>query len=135
MLVLALCGCADTGYSYVWKKRGATDADLQRDGYECERDVRAAAGSFSGGVFGAGEAQAFGQRCMQAKGWALMPTTATFAPDPPGQAPVDRDAMGQRIYPPEALVLCVLPNVAGSSTIQAKQCLAAGGTIAGPAPI
>lgn len=71
----ALSGCAAGGegtYSYSWQKEGAGPAERQRDLYQCEADMRAGAASFGGGVGGAAQAEAFGQRCMVAKGWTLQ---------------------------------------------------------------
>lgn len=107
-----------------WHKSGVSQADSQRDFYECERDTRASAWSFSGGLQGAGEAQAFYGRCMTAKGYHL----SNGSPNP------SWDTTG-KVYPPDAMVLCVFPDRPGSTNIQAKQCLSGRGTIAGPAPV
>jgi hypothetical protein len=104
--VLAGCG---SGESYVWQKEGATQADLQRDSFDCEATTRAAAASFSRGLQGAGEAQAFGQRCMAAKGWSLQQLgpdrKATLAPIPPSYF---RNVQCRFSNPPQ-----VLPGTAG----------------------
>lgn len=68
-LLISACGPSDT--TYTWEKPGSSVQDLQRDSYACERDTRQAAASFSGGLQGAGEAEAFGKRCMYSKGWRL----------------------------------------------------------------
>lgn len=70
LLVLAaslLGGCADD----VYYKEGATQADFQRDSYECERDARMSAASFGGGIAGAMEARNFYRRCMGVRGYRL----------------------------------------------------------------
>ena len=59
-----LGGCAQT----VWDKPGATQADFQRDSYDCERDMRQS-GYFGGGIVGALNASGFESRCMMAKGY------------------------------------------------------------------
>lgn len=59
-----LGGCAQV----IWDKAGATKQDYATDTYECERDVRQS-GYYGGGLVGAINAQEFGARCMQARGW------------------------------------------------------------------
>jgi hypothetical protein len=78
-LAVSIVGChrAPGDRQLVWVKDGASNADLQLALYECERDTRAAALSFGGGITGAAEAQAFAQRCMSAKGYSLV-TLATI---------------------------------------------------------
>lgn len=68
IVCLALAGCT----TYRWAKPGATEADLQRDSYECERDVRQS-GYYGGGLLGALNAEGFGERCMMAHGWRAVP--------------------------------------------------------------
>jgi len=61
---LSLVGCAQL----VWDKPGATQQDLMRDSYDCERDMRQS-GYYGGGIVGMVNAQEFGMRCMYARGW------------------------------------------------------------------
>jgi hypothetical protein len=56
--VIGLTAC--TTY---WNRPGATDADLRRDAYECERDARQS--QFANVFF----MIAFQERCMMARGW------------------------------------------------------------------
>lgn len=56
ILAAALAGCGTT-----WTQPGRTDADWERDFYECQRDASAQAD--------AGESTAMRQRCMRLKGW------------------------------------------------------------------
>ena len=65
---LALCGC---GPRYVWVKDVSQD-ELNRDRYECERDMRAGAMSFGTGIVGQINANDFMGRCFQAKGYRLQ---------------------------------------------------------------
>jgi hypothetical protein len=125
VLCLLAAGCAQQGGELVWSKEGAAEGEREAAQYDCERDTRMSAASFSGGLQGAGEAQAFYGRCMSAKGFYLS------APWPAGPKPA-WDATG-KVYSPSARVLCVWADRAGSATIQAKECLSSRGTIAGPA--
>ena len=64
---LWLGACASTP---VWDKAGGvTQAQWQRDSYECERDARMSTASFGGGVVGQVRAEQFYARCLQAKGY------------------------------------------------------------------
>jgi len=65
--LLALYGC---GPRYVWVKDVSQD-ELNRDRYECERDMRAGALSFGTGIVGQINANEFMGRCFQAKGYTL----------------------------------------------------------------
>jgi hypothetical protein len=62
MFLVALCLCLTSCATPNWQKYGATKAELRRDGYECERDVR----SIGGGV---GDQISMYARCMESKGW------------------------------------------------------------------
>jgi hypothetical protein len=75
---LFMCGCADPP---VWSKPGATQADFNRDSYECERDTRMAAASFGTGVVASIQAQDFMGRCMVAHGYAQRGATKGVDPD------------------------------------------------------
>lgn len=73
-LLIAACILAGCGPRLVWyKPGGATQADFNRDTYECERDVRQG-GYYGTGIAGALNAQGFGERCMFAKGWERGPS-------------------------------------------------------------
>ena len=67
-MALALGACA----APVWYKDGATQSEFDRARYECERDTRQVAGSFSYGLAGAWQAREFAERCMGAKGFAKV---------------------------------------------------------------
>jgi hypothetical protein len=66
---LGLGGCAE----YAWTKPGLTQADFNRDSYNCEKDMRQS-GYFGGGLVGALNAQAFEERCMTAQGYSKVRT-------------------------------------------------------------
>lgn len=78
--ILLLSAC--TTY---WAMPGATQSDLTRDSYECERDARQS-GYFNNGF----ELIAFAQRCMMARGWMKVsaPTAEKHA-DGPSQEELD----------------------------------------------
>lgn len=60
-IVVAVSGCAAP---LTWDKYGATEADFNKDRYECEKDAR------QSGYFSSGREQLeFGKRCMVARGW------------------------------------------------------------------
>ncbi len=125
LLALSAMGCAQPEPELVWRKTGAAPGEYEAAAYECERDTRAVAPSFGRGILiPAIEAQNFAARCMNAKGFYL--TTPFSAGARPSW-----DATG-KVYPPEAMVLCVFPDRPGSSTTTAKTCLDGKGTIAGP---
>lgn len=130
VLALSLVGCS--GPQLEWQKRGASTADMQRDAYECERDTRTAAASFSGGLQGAGEAQAFYGRCLTARGYSLAaPASLSGPPPPPVQPTPMRDAAGNT-YQDGDRVKCSFSN--GSTvTFGAKVCAQGGGLIVGRA--
>lgn len=64
---LLLASCAQ----YQWQKSGATQAGFKQDTYECEKDMRQS-GYFGGGLLGAYNAYAFGERCMEARGYTKI---------------------------------------------------------------
>lgn len=64
---LLLAGCAQQA----WVKDGATEQDLVRDRYACERDVRQS-GYYGDGLVGAVNMQGFFNRCMEAQGYSLQ---------------------------------------------------------------
>ncbi len=63
LVALFLSAC-----STVWDKPGATQEEFKKDTYECERDMRQS-GNFGTGVYGGLNAQAFNDRCMEARGY------------------------------------------------------------------
>ena len=63
---LSLAGCADERRLY---RDNTSQADYQKDAYECERDTRMSASSFGGGIVGSMNANDFAIRCMQARGY------------------------------------------------------------------
>ncbi|MBO1077277.1 hypothetical protein [Roseomonas marmotae] len=67
VLMTALTGCAQN----VWVKPGGNPQAFEAEKYACERDARQS-GGFGGGLVGAMEFQAFFNRCMGSKGWALQ---------------------------------------------------------------
>ena len=77
LLILILPGCAH----YMWARvDGNNDQaaieQFRKDSYECERDVRQS-GHYGQGVYGAMEAQGFGERCMRSRGYKKVPRDAT----------------------------------------------------------
>jgi len=66
-LILSTVGIA--GCATVWEKPGATQADFNKDSYECERDARQS-GYYGTGLAGAINMQNFADRCMIARGWS-----------------------------------------------------------------
>lgn len=65
-VALALAACADERKFY---KDGTSQADYNKDAYECERDARMSVVSFGTGIMASIEAKNFAVRCMQAKGY------------------------------------------------------------------
>lgn len=65
--LVSACADQSANYSGNWLKEGAGAEQRNRDSYECERDVRAAAGTYRRGSDDANE---YFVRCMTAKGWA-----------------------------------------------------------------
>jgi hypothetical protein len=123
LALLVLAGCAGQG-EMIWHKEGAPPADTNTALYECERDTRMSAASFSGGIQGAGEAQAFMGRCMNARGYY----------------PVSASTLGPRravtysrgvAYDADARVMCQVG--AGPVPMLAGACVNGGGTIIGRA--
>jgi hypothetical protein len=127
--LLLLAACSSASDAYYWNKPGASSADLQHDSYECERDMRAGAASFGVGVGAAAQAEAFGQRCMSAKGYRL---TRAYTPGPPIQPTPMADRTGHR-YSDNDRVMCSFPSLAEPVNLQAKACSQGGGLIVGPA--
>jgi hypothetical protein len=56
----------------VWDKPGVSDAMIERDQFECEKDTRMSAASFGGGFTGQARAEQFFQRCMAARGYRRL---------------------------------------------------------------
>ena len=52
----------------IWDKPGSTQAEFNKDSYECERDARQS-GGFGGGIAGSLNMRDFFGRCMVARGW------------------------------------------------------------------
>lgn len=73
VVLVGLGACATGQLAAKWYKAGSTAADYQKDSYDCERDTRAGAVSFGGGLVGSVGAQNFYDRCMQAHGYYLAP--------------------------------------------------------------
>lgn len=74
LLLILLASCAPR---YAFTKPDFNQADFQRDGYECERDMRAGAASFGGGWYGDVLAQRFLVQCMQVRGYTLTEVDPT----------------------------------------------------------
>jgi hypothetical protein len=104
ILLAALAACSP---QYEWRKPGSTQADFRRDAYECERDMRQS-GYFGSGLAAAFEAQAFQERCMEAKGYYKAPLSSSAA-----------DA--------ETIVSCDMPGLGVMSTTPSR-CSGGGGT-------
>ncbi len=64
LVSFGLSGCAQT----IWDKPGATQADYNKDTYECEKDTRQS-GYFGGGLVGSMRMKEFYGKCMVAHGW------------------------------------------------------------------
>jgi hypothetical protein len=64
---LVVAGCAQT----VWHKAGVTQAEFNKDAYECEKDARQS-GHFGTGIVGAIAFGQFQERCMVARGYSKM---------------------------------------------------------------
>jgi len=73
----------------MWTKPGFNAVDWQRDNYECERDARAGAMSFGGGLIGSLNAQEFFNRCLVAHGYYQV----TAAPPPPTNSVVSDEPL------------------------------------------
>jgi hypothetical protein len=61
--MFALAGC-----SLCWTKPGFTQAEWNRDRYECERDVRQSS-YYGGGIIGGYNMQEFFNECLVARGY------------------------------------------------------------------
>jgi hypothetical protein len=66
VLCLMVAGCGPM----IWDKPGGTQADYNRDNYECERDARQS-GYYGGGLAGALNMREFFKKCMVAHGYIL----------------------------------------------------------------
>lgn len=131
LLLTAACAGSDAGYQ--WTKAGLTVADLQKDTFDCERETRMVAHTFSPGLFRDAEANAYAGRCMTAKGYTLVRVGAgSMASPAPAIAPGPvSDATGRQ-YNSTDRVNCRFRTVA-SVELPAKTCSQGGGTILGPA--
>lgn len=67
MTCMFVAACAQT----VWQKAGVTQAEFNKDTYECEKDARQS-GYFGTGIAGAIAFGQFQERCMVAKGYSKM---------------------------------------------------------------
>jgi hypothetical protein len=65
ILALFLYGCAS---KYQLVKYGATQQEVAKDNYECERDARQS-GYFGGGIVGEINMRNFFERCLAVKGY------------------------------------------------------------------
>ena len=110
VLILA-AGCAEQLY---WKKAGATEADFQRDSYECKKDAYATGGAvYVGyGVTQRTPNSGMYSQCMVAHGYHL------------GPAPLPVVTSG-----PVTLVYCQLPNLTDEVTTNESACLSSGGRV------
>ena len=93
-------------------KDGATEQDVSRDTYACERDMRQS-GYYGGGIVGAVNAQGFYNRCMDASGYHRVATTngqTTYNNNLPARGPGSDADLNARI---EASRVC---NEAGIKT-------------------
>lgn len=66
-LVSAVGGCATP---MIFDKASGTQAEYNKDSYECERDARQS-GYFGGGIFGSMNMKEFFKSCMVARGYTL----------------------------------------------------------------
>lgn len=89
-LALLLSGCATA----VWTKPGATQQDLAKDSYDCEKDMRQS-GYYGTGIIGAMNADGFEDRCMVAHGWRLQSTAQSLRTDNDTSAPSTSLSGGQ----------------------------------------
>jgi hypothetical protein len=69
VIAIILCAGLLTACAKTWDKPGATEAEFNRDSYECQRDARMAHGSFGGGLAGQFYMMGFAEQCMGARGW------------------------------------------------------------------
>ena len=65
VLILSLYGCAS---KYRLVKYGATQQEVAKDNYECERDARQS-GYFGGGIVGEINMRNFFERCLLVRGY------------------------------------------------------------------
>ena len=66
-LTALLIGCATP---MIWDKSSGTQAEYNKDSYECEKDARQS-GYFGGGIAGALNMREFFKTCMVSKGYIL----------------------------------------------------------------
>lgn len=66
-LALLLSACSTT---MNFEKPGGTQQQLERDGYECERDARQS--RFGSGIAGRLDQRDFFLRCMRVRGWQTV---------------------------------------------------------------
>lgn len=132
LALLTISACSAEAPS-TWWKRGGTFAELQRDAFDCERETRAAAHTFSRGSFRDAEASAYAGRCMTAKGYVLVRySDSTTAPVTPVlEASPMADDTGRQ-YRDADKVDCRFRTVS-SVEMTARTCSQGGGIILGPA--
>lgn len=71
--ILPLADFANVGtIQKVWTKPGLTQQEFRVDRYACERDMRQS-GYYGTGLAGAIEMRNFFSRCMESKGYMLVP--------------------------------------------------------------
>lgn len=130
--LFGLAACASNEVQ--WAKAGASPADYQRDAYECERDTRMVAYTFTPGVIlPALDAGAFFSRCMNAKGYALVSSTK---PQPMGDGAGSLPWMKpqpETVYAPTDVIACK-PREAAAVVTTADACRQGGGSILAYAP-
>src|SRR5262249_10101529 len=79
-LMFGLAGCAQV----YWTKAGFSEAEWNRDRYECERDMRQS-GYYGTGLVGALNAENFFEGCLVARGY-YKTTAAASRPSEPDSA-------------------------------------------------
>jgi len=130
--LFGLAACASNEVQ--WAKAGASPADYQRDAYECERDTRTVAYTFTPGVIlPALDAGAFFSRCMNAKGYTLI---SSARPQPMGDGAGNLPWMKPQpevVYAPMEMIVCK-PRDAATAVMAADACKQAKGSIVAYAP-
>jgi hypothetical protein len=79
ILPVALCFVLSACAATSWSKPGTTQAEYNKDSYECERDMRQS-GGYGTGLAGALNAQGFEDRCMIARGYTKVAASSAAAP-------------------------------------------------------
>lgn len=109
-----LVGCAEP---LMWTKPGATQADFNRDSYECQKDAYATGGAvyLGYGVTTRTANSGMYNQCMVVRGYTQQRPSAA----PTSSYGVDRGP----------LVNCKLPNLAEPVTTASRSCAENGGTV------